>query len=111
MRTGAALWHFWQERGYFTEGRRWLEAALARDGRVPATLRARALAGAGVLGREQGDYDRATVLDEESLALRWARGDRRGIAAALNSLAMIARDRGDYARAHALYRGKPGPAP
>ena len=29
LRLGGAIWHFWWTRGYWSEGRRWLESALA----------------------------------------------------------------------------------
>ena len=42
MRLAGALWQFWDMRGYYGEGRRWLEEALAKDGRASA-VRAKAL--------------------------------------------------------------------
>src|SRR5206468_4300698 len=69
LQLGVALWRFWYVRGYLSEGRRWLAAALdlgqdsyadSRDGHAqPPSLRARALYGAGVLARSQGDLARA----------------------------------------------------
>ena len=32
LRLGGALWWFWSMRGYYSEGRRWLEEALAMEG-------------------------------------------------------------------------------
>jgi predicted ATPase len=103
LRLSAALWRFWQEHGYLGEGRRWLDSALSAGGAAPAALRAKALNGAGVLAREQGDYDRATALYSESLALWRDLGDKRGTAATLNSLGMVVRDQGNVARAKELY--------
>jgi predicted ATPase/class 3 adenylate cyclase len=59
LRLGSALWWFWWMRGHNSEGRRWLEQALAMDGRGSPEVRAMALAGAGALASEQGDLDRA----------------------------------------------------
>jgi hypothetical protein len=59
LRLGSALWWFWWMRGHNSEGRRWLEQALAMDGRGSPEVRAIALAGAGALASEQGDLDRA----------------------------------------------------
>jgi predicted ATPase len=59
LRLGGALWWFWSARAYQSEGRRWLEEALAIDGRVSPEVRAMALAAAGGLALEQGDLDRA----------------------------------------------------
>ena len=49
LRLGGALWWFWMARGYHSEGRRWLEEALAIDGRGSPESRSMALAGAGML--------------------------------------------------------------
>jgi predicted ATPase/DNA-binding SARP family transcriptional activator len=101
LRVGGAIWRFWYARGHLSEGRRWLEEALAQPGTAPA--RAKALRGAGALAWAQGDYARAETLFEESLALRRELGDRQGVAEAINGLASVARDRGEYARARALF--------
>jgi len=69
LRLGGALWWFWSVRGYYSEGRRWLEEALAIDGHVSPEVRAMALAGAGALASEQGDLDRAQEAYEEGLEL------------------------------------------
>jgi predicted ATPase len=69
LRLGGALWLFWSVRGYHTEGRRWLEEALAMDGRVSPEVRAMALAGAGGLAWQQGELDRAQEACEEGLQL------------------------------------------
>ena len=54
LRLGGALWWFWSVRGYHSEGRRWLEAALAIEGRGSPEVRAMALAGVGNAGVEPG---------------------------------------------------------
>jgi predicted ATPase/transcriptional regulator with XRE-family HTH domain/Tfp pilus assembly protein PilF len=103
LRLGSALWRFWLIRGYLSEGRRWLEEALALKaagaGAVPATVRANALNGAGNLAYSAGDYAAALALHEESLSLRRELGDKQGMAGALNNIAVVWRDRGDYERA------------
>src|SRR5215204_3556721 len=43
LRIGAVLGEFWYLRGYWSEGRRWLEEALTKSGRTPTAARARAL--------------------------------------------------------------------
>src|SRR5581483_9367841 len=99
LRLATALWRFWEICGHASEGRRWLEQALAR---APAArhqesvrLRAKALTAAGNLARDQDDYERAAALHEESLALWRELDDQQGIAMSLNNLGVIARDRGD----------------
>jgi len=102
LRLAGALWWFWQMRGYLVEGRGWLEDILARSGETPGAVRVKVLRGAGGLAWWQGDYERATALFEEALALCRDEGDRRGIAAVLNDLGLVAREQGDYGRATAL---------
>src|SRR5215207_325509 len=102
---GGALGEFWYMRGYLSEGRRWLEAALAnsRDAsRAPAQTKA--LAWAGWIAWEQGDYERSVALSEESLALSRELGDTAGAAAALSNLAWAAFLGNDLERASALTR-------
>lgn len=89
LRLAARLSHFWYARGHQSEGRRWLEAALARDG-APAALRATALDGAGVLAHSQGDYAAARAFHEQSLRLWRSLDDPRGLATCLNAIAVVA---------------------
>jgi len=106
LRLAGALWRFWYVRGHLSEGRAWLDGllALTTSDREPdvAAIRAKALTGAGVLANIQGDYDRATVLCEESLTLYRRLDDTRGPAVALNILGNLAMNQGAYARAVAL---------
>jgi predicted ATPase/Tfp pilus assembly protein PilF len=69
LRLGGALWWFWWVRGYHSEGRRWLEEALAMDGLASPEVRAMALARAGALALDQGDLDRVQDACEEGLEL------------------------------------------
>jgi len=126
LRLAGALWRFWDTRSYLSEGRRWLEQALAlsdfgvppENGLVAAAdqanihqhkakmaTRAQALYGVGALAWSQGDYARATALLEESLALFRALGDTAGIANTQNHLGVIAQLQGDYVRATTLLEG------
>lgn len=105
LRLVGALWPFWQRHSHLSEGRQHLERVLALSGgetpeAVPA--RARALYGTGVLALEQGDSLQAARRADESLALYRALDDPAGIAAALNVLALSARDQGAYQWAEAL---------
>ena len=99
----ALLWRFWDMHGYITEGRKWLEDALAAQGDVNPQVRARALSAAGNLAIDQGDYGAAVKLHSEALQLRREIGDQRGIGASLSNLGVIARSQGDYHRAVQLY--------
>lgn len=99
LRLASALWRFWWRRGHLSEGRAWLDEALARVAGAPPGLRARALNGAGGLAWAQGDYDQARELYTACLALRRDAGDTEGIAASLNNLGCVYWHRGEYARA------------
>jgi len=102
LRLAAALWRFWDVRGYWGEGRRWLDVALANtQGAVP-TLRAQALRATGNLVRSQGNLVHARALYEESAALHRAMGDARGLAGLLGNLGNIAYQQGDLAHARVL---------
>jgi non-specific serine/threonine protein kinase len=105
LRLGGALWRFWEVRGYVMEGRGVLDEllSLAQGINVAATVRAKALNGAGVLAGNQGDYDRQTAILEESLKLYKELDDKPGIAQSINNLGSIAYSQGDYARAEAQY--------
>lgn len=103
LRLGGVLAWFWEARGHAGEGRRWLEALLARGGDAPPDVRARALHGAGALASLQGDVDQAARLVEQSLALRRELGDEAAIAHSLNGLGIAVGARGDHTHARALF--------
>jgi non-specific serine/threonine protein kinase len=105
LRLAGALWWFWYARGYWNEGRTWLEGALSEGSGTSASVRAKALNGAGLLARDQGDYGRAEMLCEESLALFRKLGDKRGIAWSLRNLGFVVWSRGDNERAGMLSEG------
>jgi predicted ATPase/class 3 adenylate cyclase len=86
LRLGSTLSLLWSVRGYHSEGRRWLEEALAMDGRGSPEVRAMALAGVGMLASAQGDLDRAQEACEEGLELL-ANEAREASEAKLNLLA------------------------
>jgi non-specific serine/threonine protein kinase len=90
LRLAGAMWHFWEVRGYWTEGREWLEGALKRGTDLDVPARAKALTGAANLAFFQGDFARASALGTESLALGRKLGDKRAIASCLNVLGLEA---------------------
>ncbi len=104
MRLGAALFRFWEIREHFTEGR----DRLGRLLRLPSAAarnqkRLRALFAAGVLAGDQGDYESAQNLIEESLAIARELQDNSAVAVSLNALAVFARERGEVTAAGALF--------
>jgi predicted ATPase/DNA-binding CsgD family transcriptional regulator len=86
LRLAGALGTFWRMRGHLSEGRRWLERALAEGGASEASVRAKALNRAGSMAVIQGDHAQATALLEESLGLFKDLGDKAGVAASLSDL-------------------------
>jgi predicted ATPase/DNA-binding SARP family transcriptional activator/DNA-binding CsgD family transcriptional regulator len=100
LRFGAALWRFWNNGGYLSEGIRWLEQALADSD--PAPARVRALEGMGWLAQFLGDSERAEATYKEMLKLSRELEDKGNIATALNSLGTLALARGDNERATSL---------
>ena len=101
-RLGWALWLFWWVRGRFTEGRSWMEEALAKRSAMPATARARALFVAGMMADGQADRRSAEPLIEESLRLFRDLGDKLGHGCALGSAGLVEVGRGQNERGIAL---------
>jgi predicted ATPase/class 3 adenylate cyclase len=86
LRLVTALWAYWFARGYVSEGRRWLEDALARTDKPPA----RALLGLCMLRHLEGEEVR-DVLDDASRVLRACEevGDEFGLAQAWNLIGRL----------------------
>jgi predicted ATPase/transcriptional regulator with XRE-family HTH domain len=103
LRLCGVLWRFWWVRGHLYEGRRWLSRAIDRSMFAPRPLRAKALHGAGILARAQGDLLRAESALAESLALWRELNDTAGIALALNSLGVLLFNQRDYQRAEPFF--------
>jgi non-specific serine/threonine protein kinase len=104
LRLSIGCWRFWFIRGYASEGYGWLSAMLAA---VPAQSnmvhRAKALNGAATLARRISDFPKAKSLYEGALSIWRELDDRRGVAAALGNLGMVALDQGDYPSAMARH--------
>ena len=103
LRMGGALWWFWWMRGYYSEGRRWLQEALAMDGRGSPGSRAMALAGAGRLASVQGDFDRAKEACQEGLELLAHEEASEAKLKLLESLGWVASEREEHSQAKQLY--------
>lgn len=100
LRMAGALARFWWMRGHAREGFEWVTAALARPGGAPAA-RAKALRGAGALAYALSDYAAARGYLETSLTT--GEPGHPGAAAALDTLGLVARERGDLAAARGLH--------
>lgn len=103
LRLGAALMQFWRMHGHLSEGRAWLEGALAASAGMPTPARAEALMAAGTLASVQADYTRARAALEESLELFRQLDDKENIAATLRNLGNEVRYQGDLERSYALF--------
>ena len=103
LRLSGALHPFWYRHGHISEGRGWLEHAVAVSAGQETQLRARVLEGASAYAGVQNDWRRARELAEESLALSQALGDRRGTAIALRDVGAAAVRAGDYETARRSY--------
>jgi DNA-binding CsgD family transcriptional regulator/tetratricopeptide (TPR) repeat protein len=99
---GAAIRLFWLLRGYMSEGRRFLERALAGFSAKNA-VRAKALNAAAILASLQDDYRTAGTLAEESLAVSREVADSKQTGYALYILGRLARLAGSYADAMTSY--------
>lgn len=101
LRLAGALGYFWYLRGYHTEGRRWLEEALAcaPQGKAAAGMnsdaRTRALIAAGPLLMVHAEYSRALAVLKEGLALAEYQQDPAAIAGASTYLGHAAVVAGD----------------
>jgi tetratricopeptide (TPR) repeat protein len=104
LRLAAALWPFWEARGYYGEGRTWLEDALEKKGRASVAVRANALKAVGWIAHAQIDVDRAEVAAREGLELSAEAEIGDSLAASFRRvLGVAARARGDYERAKELF--------
>jgi tetratricopeptide (TPR) repeat protein len=110
IRMSSALWHFWQIRSYFSEGRMWLEQAVELAGRTRADAEelrpymAKALLGGGLLTWHQYDFAAAQTKAELSVATWKEVGDNAWLGLAMVFLGQIAEYRGDTATWRSLSR-------
>ncbi len=102
-----ALRKFWQRRGYYSEGRAWLEDLLAVDDEIADTAalaaRLRGIDTAAWLASDQHDYARARQLFERDAALRQRLGETEGWSQMLSHAAREARAVGQYQQATSLF--------
>ncbi len=103
LRLAGALGRFWEMRNYLSEGRHWLEQALARSDMTSIRTRAKALTGAGGLAWRQGDFKQAILCHEEASRSWREVGDKQSLAISINSLGLVAHTQGDYQKALTLF--------
>ena len=103
LRLATALWRYWQRRGRFEEGRRWVVGALAMAGDAPTRARAAALAAAGNLASSQRDVTAARSFYESARALYDVLDDRVGVGRVLVHLGNLVLDDDEPEQARALH--------
>ncbi len=107
LRLAAACGRFWRLRGYLSEGRMRLSAALSKTGAQAQTItRAWAMTLLANHMYLQSDYPAMRPVAEEALFI-WRELGKQGLAGAaytLDLLGELATEEGDYARAIALFQ-------
>ncbi|HEX6509508.1 MAG TPA: AAA family ATPase, partial [Chloroflexota bacterium] len=107
LRLAAALGHFWEIRGHLAEGRRWLEAALARAAPAAPSHRAQALTWLGAIlvmsvdGMAADGIDPAAHAEDvlsDGMELARTVGDAVSIARGLTFLGILSLQTGEWER-------------
>ncbi len=104
LKMAVDLWRFWSIRGHLAEGREWLATLLELSDSqlVPIELLSAGQSAQGHLTFAQGDWARAELCFETSLALSRESGDSAGVAASIRDLGTVAQGQGEYDRAYRL---------
>jgi non-specific serine/threonine protein kinase len=103
LRLSGVLGTFWYMHSHSEEGRKWLEAALARDNRAPVVVRIKALEALFWLAFDQWDHDRAEAIAQEATQLSTEAEIETSLQASLRIMsAGPAWVRGDYQRGKEL---------
>jgi predicted ATPase/class 3 adenylate cyclase len=87
VRLAGSLYPFWEIRARQGEAHAWLNGALALDGAVPPSCRAKALVAAGRATAWHGDLRAAIALLEEAAELSQQLGDLEGVGRCLGFIA------------------------
>ncbi len=104
LRLVGALQRFWRMSGHFSEGRSYLERALAQSQGANLDTRAKALnVAADIALFDLYEHERAEALCRESLTLYRELGDKRGIATSLSLLGWVAQRQFHREAARALH--------
>ncbi len=103
LRLVAALWHYWDWRGFHAEGARWRDRILAIEGESDPALLSGALYAGSAIAFMQANYARSMELAEACLATAEASGDNAVIARALVALGNSTYDQGQIDRSEEIY--------
>jgi tetratricopeptide (TPR) repeat protein len=105
LRTAAAMWRFWLQRGHLSEGRGRLERLLSLPGaEARGPVRARALGALGGITYWQNDYPPMRAAYEEAVDIAREVGDPKLLASALLDLSSIPHLEQDADGAEAILR-------
>jgi predicted ATPase/DNA-binding SARP family transcriptional activator len=96
LRLASALRLFWEVRGHFSEGGRWLEEGLRRSHGVSPDVRLRALSASGTVVFRLGQVELAEERWQEALGIARELGDDLWIARLLSDLGTGAAGRAEY---------------
>lgn len=99
-RAQLAIGELQRKTGKYAEAASWYAQARMVD---DAAVAAKALICAGTLAAQQGNFDEANRLYDDSLAIRRRLNDQRNAANVLNNMAIVARLQGDYQRSRMLH--------
>jgi non-specific serine/threonine protein kinase len=103
MELAGRLAYYWYLRGHYADGMQWLEAAIAKSSGQEGESLARALLGAGRLALLTCRYAHAEQLLTRARDISLALDDLPTEAHADQLLGSVARELGDYTRAHACH--------
>jgi non-specific serine/threonine protein kinase len=104
LRMATALHWYWLTRGLFSEGRQWLERALAQQAPPATTARVNALYNAAMLAGFQCDIPSASALVKQARDLAEQLGDARARTLATHAAAVLAMFSSDLPRAVAGFQ-------
>jgi predicted ATPase/DNA-binding SARP family transcriptional activator len=90
LRLASSLRLFWEVRGHFGEGGRWLEEALQRATDVPPLVRLRAVSASGAIAFRVGEHELARERFTAALQLARELEDELWIARALSDVGTVA---------------------
>jgi predicted ATPase/DNA-binding SARP family transcriptional activator len=96
LRLASSLRLFWEVRGHFREGGRWLEDALPRAGDAAPRVRMRALSASGTIAFRLGNVDLSQERWEPALEIARELGDDLWIARLLSDLGTAAAGREEW---------------
>ena len=102
LRLASSLRLFWEVRGHFSEGFRWLEEALPRAAGAAPEVRVRALSASGTIAFRLGKVEVSEERWEEALEIARELGDDLWIARLLSDLGTAAAAREEWEPATAL---------